>query len=454
MNYKLQLTILVLSLGLVFSSCYKETFIPEGQGLADWTTSTHSSSATPNYNTVFNQTKVNRVDIVISADNWTTMQSDLSDIYGSIGGGPGGGGGFSDQTPVYVPCSWYCNGIEWYHVGIRYKGNSSLKGPYTQGKQKLPFRIKFDEFEDDYVEIKNQTFYGFSELSLSSNYNDKSCMREKTATDLFREFGVPAPQTAYYEVYVDHGSGPVYFGLYTFVEVIFDKMLETQLGTNSGNCYKPDGDGAKWASTGFNLADFEKKTNETSDWSDVQAAYDALHSSTRTTDTTQYKAALEAVFDVDRFLKYLAVNTTIQNWDTYGRMTHNYYLYNDPATNTLGWLPWDNNEAFQYGKMGGSLDFDMNQVNGADWPLIRYLIDIPSYRDKYDAYIRSFIDTAFEPTKMQAQYNAQKALIESSVTSELSTHSFLNSPSDFNSAVTELINHASTQNSAADAYLN
>ena len=454
MNYKLQLTVMVLSLGLIFSSCYKETFIPEGQGLADWTTSTHSSTATPDYNTVFDQTKVNRVDIVISADNWTVMQNDLYDIYGTSSGGPGGGGGFSDQTPVYVPCSWYVNGIEWYHVGIRYKGNSSLKGAYTQGKQKLPFRIKFDEFEDDYVEIKNQTFYGFSELSLSSNYNDMSCMREKTATDLFREFGVPAPQTAYYEVYVDHGSGPVYFGLYTFVEVVFDKMLATQFGTNAGNCYKPDGDGAKWASTGFNLADFEKKTNEASDWSDVQAAYDALHSSTRTTDTTQYKAALEAVFDVDRFLKYLAVNTTIQNWDTYGRMTHNYYLYNDPATNTLGWIPWDNNEAFSDGKMGGSLDFDMNQVNGADWPLIRYLIDIPGYRNKYDAYIRSFIDTAFEPTKMQAQYNAQKALIESSVTNELSTHSFLNSASDFNNAVNDLINHASTRNVAAEAYLN
>jgi spore coat protein CotH len=34
----------------------------------------------------------------------------------------------------------------------------------------------------------------------------------------------------------------------------------------------------------------------------------------------------------DVFLKYLAVNGIIQNWDIYGLMVHNFYLYNDPDT--------------------------------------------------------------------------------------------------------------------------
>jgi hypothetical protein len=63
--------------------------------------------------------------------------------------------------------------------------------------------------------------------------------------------------------------------------------------------------------------------------------YDYLHASTRTSNPTQWEKDLEPEFDVDGFLKYLAVNTTIQNWDTYGRMTHNYYLYNDPAMGIL-----------------------------------------------------------------------------------------------------------------------
>jgi spore coat protein H len=62
----------------------------------------------------------------------------------------------------------------------------------------LTFRLEFSEFEDEYIEIKGQTFYGFPTLSMSSNYNDKSFLREKVACDLFNEFGVPAPQTAFY----------------------------------------------------------------------------------------------------------------------------------------------------------------------------------------------------------------------------------------------------------------
>ena len=60
-----------------------------------------------------------------------------------------------------------------------------------------------------------------------------------------------------------------------------------------------------------------------------------LACSTRTTDPATWRTNLEAVFDTDTFLKYLAVNTVIQNWDTYGRMTHNYYLYNNPDNGKL-----------------------------------------------------------------------------------------------------------------------
>ena len=115
------------------------------------------------------------------------MQNDLSDVIGSSsGGGPGGDIDFSNKTPIYVECELFINDLEWYHVVVRYKGNSSL----TASSGKLPLRLNFDEFEDTYINITNQRFYGFKELSLGSNYNDKAVMRDKTATDLFRNFGV------------------------------------------------------------------------------------------------------------------------------------------------------------------------------------------------------------------------------------------------------------------------
>ncbi len=461
-----------LSLAFLCLSCQKDATVSDteaaadpgteviaGEGLADWTTETHSNEAVADYSTVFDQSKVNRLDIVLSAEEYATMQSDLAGLAASSGGpgggGPGGGGGgnFADENPVYVAADLFFNGIQWYEVGLRYKGNSSLYSSYQAGIGKLPLRLKFDKFEDEYPEIKNQRFYGFKDISLSNNYKDASFMREKTATDIFREFGVKAPRSAYYEVYVDAGEGPTYFGLYTMVEVVFDTMLAEQFGSDSGNCYKPDGEGARFGATGFNLDDFEKKTNEDeADWSDIQELYDVLHAATRTTDGEQWKTDLEAVFDVDGFMKYLAVNNTIQNWDTYGRMTHNYYLYHDPADGLIKWIPWDNNEAFTESGPQGPLSLGMDEVTD-DWPLISYLIAVDDYRAIYDNYVAQFIEGTFEPSKMDAQYSGLNGLISSSATTETAGYTFLNGSGNYASAIAEIKAHCVSRNAAAIAYL-
>ena len=144
-----------------------------------------------------------------------------------------------DSNPVWVPATVEFEGDTWTNVGLRFKGNSSLRSTWRSGIYKLPFKLDFDEFEDEYPEIDDQRFYGFKQLSLASNFNDSSFLREKVAADIFREAGVPAAQTAFYQVYVDYGEGPIYFGLYTMVEVVDDTVIETQFDDDSGNVYKP-----------------------------------------------------------------------------------------------------------------------------------------------------------------------------------------------------------------------
>jgi len=71
------------------------------------------------------------------------------------------------------------------------------------------------------------------------------------------------------------------------LEIIGDTYLKDGFGSKTGNCYKPDGDGAQFSSAGFTLDDFELKTNElANDKSDIQAMYDALQSPLRTSDKT------------------------------------------------------------------------------------------------------------------------------------------------------------------------
>ena len=418
----------------------------------DWTSDTHSKDANPNFDVVFKDNTVKRLDLVITEARWQSMLNDMTNLYGTFG--TRSANGFADEDPIFVPGEVFYEGKQWYRVGLRFKGNSSLQSSWQNGILKLSFKLDFDEFEDDYPQIKNQRFYGFKKLSLKNNFDDKSMLREKVATDIFRNAGLAASHTAFYTVYIDHGDGPKYFGLYTLVEEVDDTVIDTQFSDNDGNLYKPDGNAASFANGTFNVDEYVKKTNEDdADFTDVENLLDILHDGTRTTDPATWRASLENVFDTDVFLKYLAVNTVIQNWDTYGRMTHNYFLYNNPDSSKLTWITWDNNESLQAGKMQGSLPLDFSGLNASDWPLIGYLYQDAVYKAKYDTYIKEVIDGAFNESSIQNLYTTYAALIETYATTEVTGYTFLNSSSDFQIAISQLKTHATSRKKAVEDYL-
>ncbi len=360
------------------------------------------------------------------------------------------------RDPVYVPCTIQFEGREWRNVGIRFKGNSSLTHSWEQGTYKISFRIDTDEFENAHPEIKNQRFFGFKELSLASNFLDPSLLREKMTADLFREAGVPAPHTAFYRLYLDHGDGIQYFGLYTMVEVPDTPMLASQFKSKGGNLYKPEGPSAAW--THFDKSAYEKKSNKSkADWRDIQEAVEALNAAQ--SDRTKWRADLENTFDVYGFLKWLAVNTVMTNWDTYGNGAHNYYLYGIPADGgRLHWIPWDNNMSFGVEGLKPPLPFDMSTVS-EEWPLIRKLVDDEVYCQAYLDEVRAFIDGAFKLEPLQARFSAEHALIKSYVVGkdgEQPGYTQLPEPKEtvFTSALSTLRAYIAARHEAATEFLN
>lgn len=456
---KISLIITALLL-LAFYACREDDLVVENEeeeeivdtaDYSDWDDATHSEDAELNYDVVFNQNEVLRFDITIDSDDWSDMQSNLSSVLSSSSSRPGASLDFDD--PMFVPCSFKFNDTEWYHVGIRYKGNSSLQSTYQSGIKKFSFKLDFDEFEGDYPAITNQRFYGFKQLNLKNNYDDASLMREKVGADLFRQFGLASPQAAFCVVYVDYGSGSKYYGVYALVEEVDDTVYKTQFAQSTGNLYKPDGDAASFASGTYDKDEFYLKTNEDSaNYSDVRALYDVINSSLRTSDVETWKSNLEEVFNVDAFLKWLAANTVIQNWDTYGNMTHNYYLYNNPDNNLLTWIPWDNNEAFQSSGKSSPLSFSMSEVSSS-WPLIKYIVAQAEYKATYQAYLQQFIDEVFIPSDMITTYSTYYELLKEYAYAEESGYTFIYSDSQFDSAVATLKSHVQSRNNAVNSYL-
>lgn len=508
MAFTLALSSLLLLIGMP-SASYAQDEVARPNG---WTEVSHSNKVDPDYSIVFPQDAVNTMTITIDPQEWQAMQEDMTTLYGAFGtrtmmggGGRGGfqagqvpdgemgqlpegfqagqppagfergqapgGGGFgggnlvigSGQDPMWVAVDISLGDEVWTNVGFRFKGNSSLAGAWGSGSLKIGFRLNFDKFEDDYPEINNQRFYGFKKLSFSSNWNDDSFLREKVVADVFREAGVPAAQTAFYAIYIDYGEGPLYFGLYTAVEAIDDTVIQTQFEDDSGNLYKPEGTGATFAAGSFSEASFEKQTNSNAaDYSDILALFEALHAETRLTDPNTWRANLESVLDVDAFMRWLAVNTVIQNWDTYGAMAHNYYLYNDPTSGLLTWIPWDHNLSlsgrgmggFGGGNMGGgSGTLDQSNIND-QWPLIRYLMDDPVYEAIYNHYVETSTNGAFEPSKMAATYQSLSDIIRPYVLAENPGYTLLSSTPAFENSVSELISHTTQRYAEVLSYLN
>lgn len=426
---------------------------------SDWNDATHgkltSDEIIANIDTVFDTTSVQKIRIVIESENWELMNRNLDDLIDELDGSNDFN---SVDNPFFVPCELFYNGVEWYKVGIRFKGNSSL---YNAHSNKLSFKLDFDEFEDAYPEIDNQRFYGFKQLNLKNNYSDESEMHEIVATELFREFGLVGPNCSFYELYLnvdDSGleTNDIYYGLYSVVEEVDDTVIKTQYYDNDdGNLYKPEDDAATFASGTFDTAEYDLKTDDDETYEDITELYEAINDSSRTTDLSAWQTDLEAIFDVDIFLKWLAANSVMQNWDTYGVMPQNFYLYHNPDTAKFEWIPWDNNEALI--DHPRCLSLNMASVD-SNWPLIKYILDVSDYKTAYKGYVADFAGDFFNGSSsvvynVNDRYDTYEALIEDYVTKERPGYTFT-SASRFSAAVSELKTHTTERYISALNYAN
>lgn len=470
-----------------------------------WTDATHGPEADPDFATVFPADRVPRMTIWVTPENWTRMLDNMTELFGERGmggisgggipdggfqlppaadggavpqpadggvppvpdnggrfpggGAPGGGPGFgSTENPMWVPATIEAHGHTWTNVGFRFKGNSSLRSAWSSGTDRIPFKLDFDEFEGDHPEIADQRFFGFRQLSLGNNFSDASYMRETLASRFLAASGLVAAKTAPYEIVLDHGEGETSLGLYTVLEVVDDTVIDRSFADASGNIYEADGQAASFAAgTDAQIeASFEAEGGDNANWTDVKALYATIHDARRTSDPDAWRRGLEAVFDVPVFLEWLALAATLQHWDAYGGMTHNYYLYNNPDTRKLTWISWDHNQVLAGSGSGiaggprpggrpgamGSTSFDKSAVTD-QWPLIRFVLDQPAYAARYREALTRMAEEVFLPAKWESEVTTLAALLRP----------FTGDSAEFDKAGDSLVATIHSQARALESYL-
>ncbi|MEM1119717.1 MAG: CotH kinase family protein [Bacteroidota bacterium] len=227
-------------------------------------------------------------------------------------------------------------------VGVRLRGKSSFR---HASEFKKPFKIDLNEY------VRGQAYDGMKKFNLHNGACDPSQLRDFIAYDVLRTAGVKAPRVSHARVYIN-GQ---YWGLYSIIEQIDKTFVQNNFSNGSGNLYKNNAwSQLEWLGTDLAAyqEDIELKTNETeADWSDFLEFVDILNN---TPDST-FAEAIQKVFNVESYLRVLAADIGLNNWDSYVDNRRNWYLYHNPETDLFEWIPWDYNLS-----MGGDFAYTAN----------------------------------------------------------------------------------------------
>lgn len=132
----------------------------------------------------------------------------------------------------YISANITINGTTIENVGIRPKGNSSLRQVASDDTtDRYSFKIKFDEY------VKDQTWMGLDKLVVNNMISDSSYMKEYLSYDIMSYIGVDAPLFAFSNISVNGET----WGLYLAVEDI-DSGYLARAKNDEGELYKPNND--------------------------------------------------------------------------------------------------------------------------------------------------------------------------------------------------------------------
>ncbi len=332
---------------------------------------------------LFDDTSVLDLDITFNDANWQSVIDDVT----------------------YLEATLTHSGVQYPSVGVRYKGNSSLNYP----GDKKPFKVDVNKFNDD------QEFFGLTKFVLNNSFKDPTMMRERLAYTMFAAMGVPCPRTNFCRLTI----GGVYWGLYIFVETV-NKVMTTRFWEDlDGNRFEGE-TGADLVWYGSSQATYETRyqldSNEAAnDWTDLINFINVLNN----TAPASLQSELEPIFDVDGFLRFLALNTLLGNLDSYQGSGHNYYLLDtDPSIMRFAHIPWDLNEAFGNFTMGMSVT-EMRTMSltytGGTRPLITQILSITDWSDLFHYRIQQTLDTVFSYSWVDAEVTRYHALIDQAV---------------------------------------
>ena len=407
--------------------------------------------------------RVVEVRIVMKEEDWTACRENA-------------------REEQYVRADFWFDGELVPDVGVRPKGNSSLRSAVDSGSPRFSLKVDFNLFNSA------RTFRGVKKLNLNNGFSDPTFIRERLAYELFEQMGIPTPRACFVDLWVND----THLGLYTQVEQVDKAFLGRHFAHDDGNLYKPEMPAASLDWTEAELSE-QQAGRETAGQDDSQSTPDinigggkleeilqaleqeepssGASDGPKTPDmpvagrrppgmareqqggylemmglkTNENRAdhsalfrflgvlnnepdetfpqEIEKVLDVDETLRFLAVSSLIVHLDNYLGSGHNYYLYEVDGRFTV--IPWDLNMAFGTFNCGIGREGLINSCIDeptceplAERPLVDRLLSHPPYLERYHDYLEALLEGPFSPGVMESRIDEMADLIRPVVTKD------------------------------------
>ena len=350
-------------------------------------------------------------------------------------------------------------------VGIRPKGNMSLKGIYDSktGKlnlchYKLSFAETFDDKDyygsdakvwaskDERKARKNRLFATLKKLDVKWNLSyDETYIREIYAAEMFRQSGVLVQKIGLSQLKFNGEN----YGVMKIYETIDKTFLSRYLPESAlgGDLYK-----VGWTNSPANYVsgqvsigvennetgakyNFNLKTNEKT------SKHESLKNLIKVINSKPSLAQLEQVVDTDQFTKFLAAYYFAGDPDDIRNNYNNHYVYFRKDNGKAIFIPYDNDRTLgvtwgfnpDNAGMTSVSPYSMRAVgNNQDQanPLIKMAVrDNGIIRDKFTACLKKTASLSlWDNAAFEKEYYKAKSLYEGSVTP---TVSFANQKTSF-----------------------
>ncbi len=345
------------------------------------------------------------------------------------------------NSDVEVPATLVVDGKRYLDVGVHFRGASSYFMVPAGAKRSLDVALDFVR--------SGQRLYGSKTLNLLNCNEDPSFLSSVLYATIARKY-LPVPKASLVRVVINGECWGVYCNLQQF-----DRLFVSEhFGTTKGARWKVKGSpggGGGLDYLGDDPAAYKsryqlKSEDRAEDWQALVALCKTLSQA----PVEELERKLPAILNVDRALRFLALDLVLLNSDGYWIRASDYSLYLDPQ-GVFQVVPHDMNEAFRPGggpgfsapgrggrggaPQGGGLEVDpLIGLTDARKPLRSRLLAVPAWRTRYLEYVREIAQQDLDWDKLGPLVASQRQMIAEAVAKDtrklVSTVAFLRATAD------------------------